>query len=87
MRQFANVSISPWANPYSGTATNPGKSFYATAVSPQPQIAYRRIVAPPAPTFSYAGVKQVVGEESDNGDHGQAGMLGRCASIANDMFG
>jgi hypothetical protein len=73
MRQFANVSISPWANPYSGAATNTAKNFYATAAAtPQKQPVYRRIVAPP-PIFYNTGVEQVIDDESDDG---QAGMLG-----------
>ncbi|KAH7383944.1 hypothetical protein BKA66DRAFT_89190 [Pyrenochaeta sp. MPI-SDFR-AT-0127] len=64
MRQFAQVSISPWANPYTGAAAAPGKSFYATT-TPQP-LAYRRIVLPPDPIFYHPDIEQVKGEDSDD---------------------
>jgi hypothetical protein len=73
MRQFENVSISPWANPYSNGGTNTGKNFYATATAPMAQPVYRRVV-PPTQKFSYTGVAPVVDEKSSDGD--QAGMLG-----------
>ena len=68
MRQFADVSISPWANPYSANGTNTGKNFYVTASLPQPL--YRRVVLPPAPVDSDAAVADPVvqpgaGEEQD----------------------
>lgn len=66
MRQFATVSYSPWANPYS-SGPNAGKNIYAAPASP-PQPVYRRIVLPAAPTFYHPGVEQVVGEESDDDD-------------------
>ncbi|KAF2846211.1 hypothetical protein T440DRAFT_246895 [Plenodomus tracheiphilus IPT5] len=75
-RQFANVSISPWAiNPYTGAGTDTAKSYYA-AVTPrqQQQYAYSRIVLPAAPTFYHPAAVQVVGEESDDGDQA-AGTL------------
>jgi hypothetical protein len=73
MRQFDNVSISPWANPYASAGTNTGKNFYATATQPQAQPVYRRVVAP-TPKFSYTGVAQVIDDKSSHDD--QAGMLG-----------
>lgn len=73
MRQFANVSISPWANPYNGTPTKPGQSYYTAATSPPVHTGYSRIVLPPAPVFLHPGVEQVIGEDSDDD---QAGMLG-----------
>ncbi|KAL5392080.1 hypothetical protein PMIN04_003684 [Paraphaeosphaeria minitans] len=65
MRQFATVSFSPWANPYS-TGPNAGDSRYAPPAAHQP--VYRRIVLPPTPIFYHPGVEQVVGEESDDDD-------------------
>jgi hypothetical protein len=56
MRQFATVSISPWANPYNG-ATNTGQNYYTSSATKQP--VYRRSVAPP-PRFNYPGVEQVI---------------------------
>jgi hypothetical protein len=73
MRQFDNVSISPWANPYAGPNTNTGKNFYATAPQPPAQPLYRRVVAPP-PKFSYTGVAHVIDDKRTDDD--QAGMLG-----------
>lgn len=68
MRQFANVSISPWAtSPYS---SGPGaaKSIYAAPAPTPQQHMYRRIVLPPAPVFYHPQVEQVVGEDSDDDD-------------------
>ena len=64
MRQFANVSISPWANPYNG-ATNTGKNYYTSSVPQQP--IYRRIVAPPPPIFFHPGVEQVIDDDDEAG--------------------
>lgn len=64
MRQFAQVSISPWANPYNG-ATGTGQNYYTSSAPKQP--VYRRIAAPPAPIFFHPDVEQVVGE-SDKED-------------------
>jgi len=71
MRQFENVSISQWANPYASGGTNTGKNFYATATTPKPQQPVYRRVVPPTPVFSYT---QVVDKKSSNAE--QAGMLG-----------
>lgn len=72
MRQFANISYSPWANPYTGP-TNTGKDFYGSS-GPSPQPVYRRIVLPPAPIFYHPGVEQVIDEDSDDDDDDEAGM-------------
>ena len=64
MRQFTQVSISPWANPFNG-ATGTGQNYYTSSAPKQPT--YRRMVAPPAPIFFHPEVEQVVGE-SDNED-------------------
>jgi hypothetical protein len=69
MRQFANISYSPWANPYTGPAST-GKDFYGAPSPPQP--VYRRIVLPPAPTFYHPGIEQVIEDSSD--DDSEAGM-------------
>jgi len=74
MRQFANVSYSPWAYPYSAP-TNTGKDFYGTSSTPQ-QPAYRRIVLPPAPIFYHPGVEQVIGDSDD--DESEAGTYLQC---------
>jgi hypothetical protein len=69
MRSFATVSISPWANPYNG-AVNTGHNYY-TATPPKP--VYRRIVAPPAPTFFHPGIEQVIDDIDDD--------AGRCRKV------
>lgn len=74
MRQFANVSYSPWANPYASSLkpgqTYSGQSYYQTPGTAQ-QPTYRRIVLPPAPVFYHPGIEQVI-EPSDDEDN--AGM-------------
>ncbi len=73
MRTFTEVSISPWANPYTGE--NAGKNFYATI--PQAQPLYRRVVLPPPtpsppppPADIDTGDQLVV----NNGENDQPGM-------------
>jgi hypothetical protein len=66
MRQFTQVSISPWANPYNG-ATGTGQKYYTASAPKQPM--YRRTVALPAPKFFYPGVEQVVADSDE-----EAGM-------------
>jgi hypothetical protein len=61
-RQFASVSISPWANPYNG-AVNTGHNYYTSSVPKQP--VYRRIVAPPPAKFFHPGIQQVVDDDDD----------------------
>lgn len=69
MRQFANVSYSPWANPYT-SGPNAGKNIYA---APPQQPVFRRVVTlPPEPVFYHPEVEHVVDEESD--DDSQEGM-------------
>lgn len=76
MRQFPNVSISPWRLPYAtggatgATGATGGKNFYSNLNSP-PQPLYRR---PPPPVFYHPGVEQVVGE-SDDDDDSEEGTL------------
>jgi hypothetical protein len=76
MRQFANVSISPWAiNPYGAstpqTPQTAQKNPYQVSTYP-PQPIYRRIVLPPAPVFYHPDVEQVI-EANDHVD--DAGKL------------
>ena len=82
MRQFANVSISQWENPYGNSPTNNGQHLYVTASAPAPPppppepeplpIVYRRIPA----AFSYNPLAgQTAGETSSSNDNTQAGML------------
>jgi hypothetical protein len=65
-RQFANVSISPWANPYNG-AVGTGHNYYTSAVA---KPVFRRLAVPPT-KFSYPGVQQVI----DDSDDEEAGMI------------
>ncbi|KAG9388180.1 hypothetical protein A1F94_001072 [Pyrenophora tritici-repentis] len=66
MRQFQNVSISPWANPYSGnTAPSTRRSPYAPVTAPQPQP-YQPLLRRP-PTVSHSEVVQVADEGGDGG--------------------
>ena len=72
MRQFQNISISPWANPYNGdAAASTAKSYYAPATAPQP---YQPLLRRP-PTFFHPDVVQVVDEE---GGSDQPGMIDTC---------
>jgi hypothetical protein len=66
-RQFANVSISPWRNPYNG-AIGTGQNYYTSTVPKQPVL--RRLELPPA-KFIYPGVEQVIDESDDE----EAGMI------------
>lgn len=79
MRQFTNVSISPWSNPYGSPAINNGQNFYAAPTAPQPPLPLlRRIPPPPPATFSHPDVEQAIDDESSEDDQDdQAGMLGR----------
>jgi hypothetical protein len=74
-RQFANVSISPWANPFNG-AVNTGHNYYTSTVPKQPL--YLRAVTLPVPKFVYPGIKQIVGD--DDNESGMVFML--CRAIA-----
>jgi len=74
MRQFQNVSISPWANPYSADATaSAGKGYHAPATAPQP---YQPLLRRP-PTFFHPDVVQIADEE---GNGAKAGMLDTCSA-------
>jgi hypothetical protein len=56
MRQFPNVSYSPWANPYTGAVESGRPAYY------QPPAAaplYRRVVAPTPPVFFHRGIEQL----------------------------
>jgi hypothetical protein len=66
MRQFTEVSISPWANPFNG-AVGTGQNYYTSSAPKQP--VFRRLVAPPAPKFFHPGVEQVADDSDD-----EAGM-------------
>ena len=75
MRQFADVSISPWANPYSNSDSNTGRNFYATATVPQPQTLYRRVVLPDPLTVPDASAQYRVHDDEDEDEDDHPGML------------
>ena len=62
MRQFTNVSISPWANPYTGTVESAKPSYYQP---PPAAPLYRRVVVPAAPVFFHPEVEQLIGPEDE----------------------
>src|SRR5690606_22391859 len=73
-RQFANISYSPWRDPY-GSAI-PGMSPYMVS-APTPQSTYTRIVLPPAPVFFHPGVEQVIEPSDDDDEDDDAGAYAR----------
>jgi hypothetical protein len=66
MRQFTQVSISPWANPYNG-AIGTGQNYYTSSAPKKP--VYQRLVTLPQAHFSHPEIEQV---DDDNDD--EAGM-------------
>jgi hypothetical protein len=61
MRQFTEVSISPWQNPYNG-AIGTGQKYYTSGAPKHP--VYRYPVAPPPPKFFHPGIEQVIDDEA-----------------------
>jgi hypothetical protein len=73
MRQFAEVSISPWRLPYGANPQNATGARQSYSMSPTPpQPVYRRVVLPPPPIFYHPDVEQVVDDSSE--DDADAGM-------------